>query len=250
MDVTLEDYGEFFEPIKGFKHDNLEQLISDQLFWVPTQHLEPVPRVFEYERKDSRDHSSVKFSVNPMTANHFKYKEKLPVAAFPAQPTEEYILSRSKKRICILLSQNSSLVVPSDAKASLRGKKHIVNNTGIFLPLFSSISKEHPNGGIPQELVSRIKRLRYPQFFYIKRSNATDSVIPNLLINESICRLDRGFPALIHHTNVTPLDMKLQSEILDLLLAWLGKFQNISISEKLEESLSNILEMINADENS
>ena len=69
---------DFFEEVLPF-NKSPHHLIPGQIVWVPTLIPKPLPLVIDAERKDPRDHDSIKYKIRGMLSSDFRKKDRLPI---------------------------------------------------------------------------------------------------------------------------------------------------------------------------
>src|SRR5438309_1040350 len=98
-----------------------------QLFWVPVVFVSEVTRVLEAERRSPEDTAEVLLSVRDATADHFKRRDRLPIPKVSLDETEELVVSKAKKRPCVVLAEAKVSNLDSITDPSHRAKaKHLV----------------------------------------------------------------------------------------------------------------------------
>lgn len=194
-----------------------EPLGLGHIVWFPVPHLEEVPRILEIERASSESHLEAKFRVMQMDKTHFKERQKLPIKSLSLQDTEELLISKAKKRPCIVVACQNTAFTDVALTAELKGRKHLQDNSMLLAPIYGTANLEDTKG-FPPKMVARIRVFLYSQFFYLPK------VCPksNIGINgkDGIVRLDRLLPASPSR-GVEPIGIKLSSEMLGLLMALL-----------------------------
>ena len=203
--------------------------------WCPVPHLEEVPRILEVERASSEAHFATKFEIVQMGGDHFKRKSKLPIKALALGETEELLISKAKKRPCIVVSAQNTTFEDEAIVNELRKRRHLRDNSMILAPLYGLAIPDEPKG-FPPIMVARIRAFLYNQFFYLPQSCPKTRVS---IGKESIVRLDRLF-ATSPSRGVTAMDKKLSEEPLLLLLAVLRE----RLGGKEDENLSLVRELL------
>lgn len=186
------------------------------IIWCPVPQLDEVPRILEVERASSEVHYAGKFEIVQMNGGHFKAKQKLPIKALSLHDTEELLISKAKKRPCVVVACDNTSFKDSVATAELKKRRHLQDNSMILAPLYGTASLEDVRG-FPPKMVARIRVFLYNQFFYLPKTCPKTKIG---LEKESIVRLDRLFPASPNR-GVETKDMKLSAEALALLTAML-----------------------------
>ena len=203
--------------------------------WCPVPYLDEVPRILEVERASSEAHYATKFEIVQMSGDHFKRKSKLPIKALALGETEELLISKAKKRPCIVVSAQTTTFEDETITSELRRRRHLQDNSMILAPLYGLATPDDPKG-FPPVMVARIRAFLYYQFFYLPQSCPKTKVS---IGKESIVRLDRLFAASPSR-GVTAMDKKLSAEPLSLLLAVLVE----RLGGKEDENLSLVRELL------
>lgn len=210
--------------------------------WCPVPHLEEVPRILEVERASSEAHYASKFHIVQMDSGHFKEKRKLPIKSLSLQDTEELLISKAKKRPCIVVACHNTAFKDAAATAELKGRKHLQDDSMILAPIYGTATLEDENG-FPPKMVARIRVFLYNQFFYLPKACPKNRIG---FEKEGIVRLDRLFPAAPNR-GVSPMGMKLAGEPLGLLLALLRERLGAQEHEGLKTVREILLETLPVD---
>lgn len=197
--------------------------------WCPVPHLEEVPRILEVERASSETHYASKFEIVQMSGEHFRAKRKLPIKALSLHDTEELLISKAKKRPCLVVACHNTAFKDGTAIAEIRGRRHLQDDSMILAPIYGTASLDD-NKGFPPKMVARIRAFLYNQFFYLPK------ICPKTKIGfekEGIARLDRLFPASPSR-GVTPMGIRISNEPLGLLMAVLRERFGASQHQELK----------------
>ena len=186
------------------------------LVWCPVPHLEEVPRILDVDRASSNEHYATKFSIVQITQDHFRRKEKLPIKALSLGDTEELLISKAKKRPCIIVTGNNTTFTDPAVVDEIQGRRHLQDNSVIVAPIYGLATYEDPKG-FPPIMAARIKALLYNQFFYLPMTCPKTQIS---LREEGIVRLDRIFAASPNR-GMNPMDIKLAGEPLSVLTSML-----------------------------
>ena len=182
--------------------------------WCPVPHLEEVPRILQVHRATSEAHYATKFEVVQMSGEHFKEKQKLPIKALSLGDTEELLISKAKKRPCLIVACHNTAFKDTRGAKELKGRTHLQDDSMILAPIYGTATPDE-HKGFPPIMAARIKVFLYNQFFYLpKRCPKTNLGFEK----EGVVRLDRLFPASPNR-GVAPIKMKLSEEPLVLLMA-------------------------------
>ncbi|MHB8253895.1 MAG: hypothetical protein ACYDEV_09405 [Acidiferrobacter sp.] len=150
------------------------------------------------------------------TISEIRTKSKLPVKALALGKTEELLISKAKKRPCLVVACDNTSYTDKTVAAELHGRRHLQDSSMILAPIYGIASPENETG-FPPVMVARIRALLYTQFFFVPKTCPTTGIA---LAKEGIIRLDRLFPASPNR-GISPMNIKLAEEPLDLLMAML-----------------------------
>ncbi len=185
-----------------------------QFVWAPVPHLEEVPRILEVERAAGEVHHASKFRVVQMTKDHFRARDKLPIAALTLGNTEELLISKAKKRPCLVICCNNTAFDDRPILDEVKGRKHLQDKSLLLVPLYG-IATPQDERGFPPKMVARIRVFLYSQFFYLPRKCTKGNYDFG---QEGIARLDRIFAASPSR-GVESMGVRLAAEPLKLLMA-------------------------------
>lgn len=203
--------------------------------WCPVPHLEEVPRILEVERAASEDHHATKFEIVQVSSDHFKSKQKLPIKRLSLSDTEELLISKAKKRPCLVVASNNTTFTDDSTVAELKGRRHLQDESMILAPIYGAAAPENEKG-FPPIMVARIKVFLYNQFFYLPKTCLKSKIS---FEKDGIVRLDRLFPASPNR-GVISMDKKLAEEPLLLLMAVLRE----RFGDTQDENLRTVRELL------
>lgn len=189
--------------------------LPGRIVWHPVANLEEVPRVLEVERASPTEHYATNFQIAQMDVGHFKDKEKLPIKLLKLQGTEELLISKAKKRPCVVLSLPNTGFADHSKRPEISRKRHLWDGAVLLAPLYG-IETAGDDRGFPPIMVARIKAMLYNQFFHVPKTCHLTRIG---MSQESIIRLDRIFSALPAARAMHMEDYRLSNEPLQLLLA-------------------------------
>lgn len=197
-------------------YDNAANGVADVgcLVWCPVPHLEEIPRILDVERAKSEDHYATKFQITQLSKDHFKSKAKLPIKALALGDTEELLISKAKKRPCLIVASRNTTYDDVRIQEELRRRRHLQDQSMILAPIYGIASPDNKTG-FPPVMVARIKALLYDQFFYLPRACHKTGLS---LVKDGIIRLDRLFAASLKR-GISPMKIRLAADPLALLLA-------------------------------
>jgi hypothetical protein len=208
------------------------------LVWAPVPHLEEVPRILEVERAGSTEHFASKFSIVQIRDTHFRRKQKLPIKLLSLGETEELLISKAKKRPCVVVCAENTKFEDDKLKAEIGRRRHLQDQSMLLAPVYGTASNEMLDG-FPPIMTARIRALLYAQFFYLpERCPKTKIALPR----EGIVRFDRIFAATPNR-GLSPMDIRIAKEPLALLLAVLrerlggAKDENLGLVRELLREL-------------
>lgn len=184
-----------------------------QLCWVPSVHIDPIPRILEVERADPQEHHATRFEIRDMIKDDFKQKQRLPIKSLSLYSTEELIVQKAKKRPAIVVSAEHTIFDDVAQVLKRLGRRHLQQENILVVPLYGVETEEHERG-FPPIMAAKIRALMYKQFFYCLRNNDPLAV-------DSVARLDRIQVIVPRHPTYTPTPVALGPESLSILLGQL-----------------------------
>jgi hypothetical protein len=151
--------GEFWKPAAD------KQIHRGTLVWAFVPHVDVIPkRLSVVGRGDEpSDHSTATYQLDTLRISDPPARSQLPVAALPAYPGETLIVSRAKKRPCVVLGPGGVAV-----DRRLTGGSHPrwqTNQTMTVAPFYGT-ELSGTRGGWNHVLVDRIRRGEYPQYVW------------------------------------------------------------------------------------
>jgi len=222
-----------------FDDTSSRQILPGRLVWVPTAQVDLAPKILEVERHSPHEHEAVSFKISEVNQSHFKHKDRLPIARFRLGSNEEAMISRAKKRLCVVLAvigEIDDFQFPDKSQQKLA--QHLFKTkTYIVAPTYSVSTNKDP-GTFSPIIVGRIRALQYPQFFCLPDKDPPE-------VPRSIVRLDRIFPTNLaracdvddRQIHEEPFSI-IKEQLLMLLEPSLPHEKYDMIKELAEESLS------------
>lgn len=167
------------------------------IWWAPVPESREVPLILDVKRTAPDEHSAVDFEFVEAGSQHFKSRTRLPIKRLSLDDTQELIVSKGKKRPCVVLGKAT---IPGSDIASLanadktqgRQAQHLSKQMYLLAPMYGCATYQS-NGSFGPILTARVKALQYPHLCYfppLKPSEATSN--PG-----SILRLDHVFPSFL-----------------------------------------------------
>lgn len=156
------------------------------LFWVPVPFITEVTKILEAERRSPEDTAEVILCVKDATGAHFTRRSKLPVPKVSLGDTEELVVSKAKKRPCVVLAEArvTDLDTIADAAHRAIAQRSLQKPLYLVAPVYSTSTLSDP-GTFGPEFVSRIDLMEYPQFFMMPELRGQ--------VAEGVLRLDNIF---------------------------------------------------------
>lgn len=220
-------------------YESAKSFAPGHLVWCPVPHLDEVPRVLEVERAESTGHYATRFEIVQIDSNHYKKKQKLPIKLLSLGETEELLISKSKKRPCVIIACENTIFDDAPVIAELKRRKHLQDKSMILAPLYG-LATPDAEGGFPPIMTARVRAFLYNQFFYLPSSCPKTKLS---IGKESIIRLDRLFAASPSR-GIDNMDKRLATEPLSLLLAVLRERLGGSENENLKLVRNLLLESL------
>ena len=160
--------------------------------------------------QDARQHSQAEYRLEEFrVGNTPRQVSSLPVAALPLRGGEEYLVRRGKQRPCVILASTDIRV---DASVARGQKRWQTAPTRLVVPYYSANGTSARAGWSP-ELVARIRRGEYPQYFWehLPLSGSSEG---------SILRFDHAFSIGHDLANVVQTGYRLHPDALGVLEDW------------------------------
>ncbi|AOY87826.1 hypothetical protein BKP64_06365 [Marinobacter salinus] len=161
---------------------------SGQFCWVPVLEKERRPWVADVKRSAATTHDSAELEIRRFDdTRDFRGKEaRLPVHALNLTENHELILSRAKKRLCLIIGKVDGV----DASTLPLGvqRQKALNAFGsqyLLAPLYAASSQKKATS-FGSVMCARIRSLMYPEFFWVPKSGG-------VIKEDSVIRLDHLF---------------------------------------------------------
>lgn len=198
---------EFFEPT------GLNEFRPGQFCWVPTPHIDPIPRILDVDRSKPEEHREVSFIIrNANKPTDFHTRDRtLPIKYLNLRSHEELLIQRAKRRPGIILASEVDRFSEIDKLLKQKGKKHLQDEAIFVIPGYS-IERGQGTSGFPVEMVARIRCLFYRQFFYYP--------LKTPYFSQGIARFDRIQVVVGRdHNAIKPIEVALSRDVFNLFLA-------------------------------
>lgn len=204
---------QLYSPDEFYESVNVNEFRPGQFCWIPSPHIDPIPRILDVERNGPEEHEEVSFIIrNANRPKDFHTRDRtLPIKYLNLKSHEELLIQRAKKRPGIILSCEVDRFPELDKLLRQKGKKHLQDEAIFVIPGFS-IEKEPGATGFPFEMVGRIRCLLYRQYFYypLKTPHFT----------EGIARFDRVQVIVGKDSStIKPIDVTLSKDVFNLFVA-------------------------------
>lgn len=176
-------------------------------------HVDVVPnRLVPEARAEATNHSRATFRIEPFRVSDPAPKSRLPIAALPQFPGEQYLVSRGKLRPAVIVGLGG-VALPKSLKGGTSANWP-TSPTLLVAPYYGTEASQSRSGWKP-ELVSRIRRAEFPQYLWDK--------LPLAGADESILRLDHVQPIGRHQDSVELTKYTLSPNalsVLDEYMSW------------------------------
>jgi hypothetical protein len=211
--------------------------LAGEFFWVPTPELDF--KVVETKRATPTAHTKVEFQLAAYDeSRHYREKDHLPVKLINIDQYSEALLSKSKKRPCLVLgsarvANHDTLAAPND-----RGQaKQLATETFLLVPAYSANSPSDPRGPFPPEMLLRIEKLHYPHLAWMP---PLDGHGPG-----SVLRIDRIFAVQGARLTVSArCGHKASREAFEIIQAQVAEVLGVPRGELLEQTFRETKELI------
>jgi len=220
--LQLYPQNEFFEGAA------LNDFRPGQFCWIPSPHIDPIPRILDVERSQPEEHEKVSFTIRNANQNKdFHCRDRsLPIKNLNLKSHEELLIQKAKRRLGIILASEVDIFPEIHNLLRRQGKKHLQEDVIFVIPAYSC-QKELYGGGFPEKMVARIRCLFYRQFFYFPAKPP---------LNEGIARFDRIQVIVSKDPSaVRPIEFALSREVFGLFLSM---FLYCISGEKTEELMA------------
>lgn len=209
---------------------NADHLGVGSVWWAPVPEIREVPLILDVNRASPDEHAAVTFEFVEIGTHHFKVKERLPIKKLNLDNTQELIVSRGKKRPCVVLakatvSEADLAGVEATDREQGRQARHLSKSVYLLAPMYGC-STHQERGSFGPILTARVKALRYPHLCYFpafKRSDRTSN--PG-----SIMRLDHVFPSFLGR-GCDAHGVKIQDCVMEVVLDQLKAVYGMEPSE-------------------
>lgn len=186
-------FSEFYEDAAG----NADHLAVGSVWWAPVPEVREVPLILDVNRASPDEHAAVTFEFVDIGSHHFKARERLPVKKLTLDNTQELIVSKGKKRPCVVLAKATVsgadlAAVETHDREQGRLAKHLSRPVYLLAPMYSCAT-HHERSSFGPILTARVKALQYPHLCYFPAFKPRDRTSnPG-----SIMRLDHVFPSFL-----------------------------------------------------
>lgn len=224
-------FDEFYEP----NTNSLPQFGS--VYWVPTPEVPEVHRILEVRRASPEEHEITDFEFVEIADRHFKPNSRLPIKRLNLGDTQELLITKAKKRPCVVLGMGfiSSDKIDSIADGEQRRlAKHLHKPIHLVAPMYGCATYTDRTAFGPV-LTARVKALWYPHLCYMPPLNPKDKASnPG-----SILRLDHVFPSHLGRGSESA-GIKLKDEVLEIVVDQL----KVVFDQPESENLTMIRELV------
>ncbi len=159
-----------------------------QIVFAPVLATDSRPNCADAVRSDPQGHRSADLIIRPLDASvDFRGKSaRLPIKALYLGENEELIVSRAKKRPCLILAKSDGVNANTIPKGRQRDKAlNAFHGTYCLAPIYSVSTAEKARSFGPV-MTARAKCLMYPEFVYVPQSGM-------IIKAPGVLRLDRLF---------------------------------------------------------
>ena len=208
------------------------------VYWVPVPETSEVPRILEVQRSTPEAHTSIDFEFVELARHHFtKRDDRLPIKLLQLSATEELLVSRGKKRLCVVLGSAVVSNLSEMPKQEQRLAKHMGKAGYIVAPFFSAATQRNPGSFMPQ-FVARIRAMMYPHLFSLPNLEKPKAVHPIEII-----RFDRLFVTYLGR-GCNRSGVRVDPEVFELMAAQLRTLFGGEFSELYSEARELCLEAL------
>ena len=162
--------------IVGGAPTNQKEFAFGQFFWAAMYYPHQLLQIWRPANVHQQYHTATNFNIttNPSDA----FKRPLPYSDPPLAANEEFLALKAKRRPVVLIQPpDESLQEVPKVSMGIRVVRHLC----VVAPVFGLINPEGYSRA-PEEFLSRVRRLEYPQFCFLAASGP--------LTEDSLLRLD------------------------------------------------------------
>lgn len=183
------------------------------LYWVPTGYLQETPTILDVQRSNPEEHGEVEFRLTEIGASHFRGGRSLPIKQLNLEGTEELLVSRGKRRPCVVIARTTVDNIAEITEASQRrlAEKGVGKVLYLVAPCYTTAKLNEREKTFGPQLVARIRALQYPHLFCLPERDKPD--IPG-----SVVRLDRLFASFLAR-GCEALEYRLSADALEVFLS-------------------------------
>lgn len=194
-DVT--DLIEFYDTSrKPSQKPEVGQVVS-----TPVLHSDHKPhQIADAKRSDPTSHGKTEIVIRPVDdRKDFRGKsDRLPLYNMALGLTEELVITRAKKRPCVILAKADSVDHTKLPQAQKGKALNAFGEAYLLAPIYS-VSTADKTRAFGPVMTARVKCMMYPQFVYVPQSGL-------IIKNQGVMRLDRLFWShLVGATDPEPL---------------------------------------------
>ncbi|WP_143595757.1 hypothetical protein [Tamilnaduibacter salinus] len=156
-----------------------------QFVWVPVPERDGKPWVADVVRSAPTSHDSAELTIRRYDSQQdFQGKgSRLPIHALNLTDNHELMISRAKKRLCLIVGQTEGADPYSLPEGPQRNKAlNAFHRHYILAPLYS-VSSPAKATSFGSVMSARIRCLMYPEFFWLPKT-------PSIIRENSVARLD------------------------------------------------------------
>lgn len=180
-----------------------------QIVFAPTLFTDRKPMIADASRSNPHTHAQANIVVRTVDDKvDFRGKpERLPIYSQSLAQTEELVMSRAKKRPCVILAKTDG-VDHRKLPVGQQGKALNAFDAAYWLAPIYSVSSGKETRSFGPVMTARVKCMMYPEFMYVPPSGLT-------IKNPGVIRLDRMFWSFLLAAS-DPQDLFLSPDIIGI----------------------------------
>lgn len=180
-----------------------------QIVFAPTLFTDRKPMIADASRSNPHTHAQANIVVRAVDDKvDFRGKSsRLPIYSQHLSQTEELVLSRAKKRPCVIMAKTDG-VDHKKLPVGQQGKALNAFDAAYWLAPIYSVSFGQETRSFGPVMTARVKCMMYPEFMYVPQSGLT-------IKNPGVIRLDRMFWSFLLAAS-EPQDLFLSPEIMGI----------------------------------
>ena len=179
-----------------------------QVVFTPVTNMDKKPQIADAKRSNPETHAKAEIVVRPADdkIDFLGKPGRLPIYAISLGETEEIIMTRAKKRPCVILAKTDGVNHQTLPSGPQQNKALNAFNTAYLLAPIYSVSTPDKARSFGPVMTARIRGMMYPEFVFVPQSGG-------VIKHNGVIRLDRTFWSHMNGAS-QPQPLFLSNEIL------------------------------------